>query len=253
METSLLFLIFLSVLFFIVAFLYSSVGHGGASGYLAVFSLLAFAPKEMATTALLLNVIVATISFVTYFRTGFFSWRLTYPFLIGSVPLALLGGTLHISSYVYTLLLAIALLAAAARLIVKVESRVATDQAHTIPPLWMAILIGSAIGFISGVVGVGGGIFLSPLILFMGWSEPKRTSTISALFIVFNSVAGLIGRHVEDTLVWENYLPFMITAILGGFAGSWWGAKIISSSLLRKLLGVVLIIASIKLIITVLK
>ncbi|MBI5215446.1 MAG: sulfite exporter TauE/SafE family protein [Ignavibacteriae bacterium] len=234
--------------FFIVAALYSSVGHGGASGYLAILSMFAVAHKEMSTTALMLNIVVASIAFVFYLRAGHFSWKLTLPFFLSSIPLAFLGGMLDVSAKSYTILLALALLFASYRLIIHVEAKEKTSQ--TIPSLSVALLAGAIIGLVSGIVGVGGGIFLSPLILLMGWATAKQTSATAALFIVVNSVAGLLGRQVEGNFVVGNFLPFLLAAILGGVIGSQLGATKFSSLWLRRILGVVLIIAALKLIFT---
>ncbi len=241
------------VLFFFVAFLYSSVGHGGASGYLAVLSLFAFAPKEMATTALLLNVFVAGIAFFAYARSGHFSPRLTFPFLVGSIPFAFLGGLVQISPSTYTILLAAALFFAAFRLLMHVNPSPGSGEIETSPPWLLALPCGAAIGFLSGVVGVGGGIFLSPLILLAGWADVKRTSAAAAFFIVMNSIAGILGRGIHGNFSLGTFFPFMITALLGGLLGSTWGAKKFSNLTLRRLLAVVLIVAAGKLIIAALK
>ena len=250
MEFSLPLMFVLSLLFFVVAFLYSSVGHGGASGYLAALSLFAFAPGEMATTALLLNVLVGGISFYSFYREGFFSLRLTLPFLLSSVPFALLGGAIHASSWVYALLLSAALLFAAGRLFLRASQFSGNSYVVKPPAYLVALPIGGAIGLISGIVGVGGGIFLSPIILLMKWSDPKHTSATAACFIVINSIAGLAGRQISGTISFGNLLPFLIAAGAGGIIGSWWGSKRFSNLLLQRLLGVVLLIAAAKLIIT---
>ncbi|MBI3194357.1 MAG: sulfite exporter TauE/SafE family protein [Ignavibacteriae bacterium] len=232
--------------FFVVAGLYSSVGHGGASGYLAVLSLFAVAQKEMSTTALILNIVVASIAFVFYVRAGHFSWNLTFPFLFSSIPLAFVGGLVDVSTQSYAILLAAALLFASYRLIIHIEAKEKTFQ--TSPSMMITLLAGAVIGLVSGIVGVGGGIFLSPLILLMGWATAKQTSATSAFFIVVNSIAGLLGRQLEGNFVVGNFLPFLFAAILGGVVGSQLGATIFSSLWLRRILGFVLIIAAFKLI-----
>ncbi len=240
------------VLFFGVAFLYSSVGHGGASGYLAILSFFSFAPREMATTALLLNIFVAGISLIAYARAGHFSARLTLPFLLGSIPFAFVGGMVQISSSIYTLLLAVALFSAAFRLLMQFERSSGIDKEKT-PPLLIAVPCGAVIGFLSGVVGVGGGIFLSPLILLTGWADVKRTSAAAAFFIVMNSIAGILGRGIQGNFSLGTFFPFMIAAFIGGLFGSMWGAKKVSNLGLRRLLAVVLLVAAAKLIIVAVK
>lgn len=243
-------IVLICCLFFVIAFLYSSVGHGGASGYLAVLSLWAFNPAEMASTALILNIIVAGIAFIFYYHSGFFSARLTLPFIVMSIPFAYIGGLMHISNPVYILLLAISLIAAASRLIINIESVTNYSITYNKPKLSFSLPTGGVIGFISGSVGVGGGIFLSPIILLMKWANPKYTAATSACFIVVNSIAGISGRIISGNFSVGNLIPFLVTAILGGWAGSWWGAKKSSNLVLRRLLAVMLIIAAVKLIIS---
>jgi len=250
MELSALVIFFICSLFFLVAFLYSTVGHGGASGYLAVLSLFAFPADEMASTALMLNIIVAGIAFYSYYRSGFFSTELTIPFLITSIPFAFIGGLIHIPKQIYGLLLTMALIAAAVRLIIKFESDTNEGVKHNLPSMRIALPTGGAVGFISGVVGVGGGIFLSPIILLMKWADPKFTAATSALFIVVNSIAGISGRIIDGRFSTGTLLPFLVAAILGGFIGSMWGSRKFSNFTLRRLLGIVLIIAAVKLLIT---
>lgn len=251
MELSLSLLVILSLLFAGVAFMYSAVGHGGASGYLAILSLFAFAPKEMSTTALLLNILVATISFIAFYRAGYFSLRLTLPFLLSSIPFAFLGGLIYTSSWVYSVLLSAALSFAALRLFLKLPFQKGGNVKPSSPRYVFALPIGGAIGFVSGIVGVGGGIFLSPIILLMQWSDPKHASATAALFIVLNSLAGILGRQLSNSISFGNFLPLLIAAAGGGILGSWWGAKKFSNLLLQRLLGVVLLIAATKLIITI--
>ncbi len=246
MELSIPVVITICALFFIIALLYSSVGHGGASGYLAVLSFFSFVPMQMSTTALILNLLVAGTSFISFCRAGHFSAKLTYPFLITSVLAAFLGGMIIVSPRAYSLLLAVVLLFAAFRLII--EIRPAPEiSVSKFPSLLVALPVGAGIGLISGIVGVGGGIFLSPLILFMKWAYPKQTSATSACFILVNSLAGLLGRFTGGSLEIGMLAPFVFTAFLGGLVGSYMGANLLSGSILRRILGVILLIASYKL------
>lgn len=246
MELSIPIVITICVLFFVVASLYSSVGHGGASGYLAVLSFFSFAPMQMSSTALILNLLVAGIGFFSFYRAGHFNDRITWPFLITSVPAAFIGGMIHVTTRNYSLLLALVLIFAAFRLISEIRSK-PEDSVSKFPSLLVALPVGAGIGLISGIVGVGGGIFLSPLILFMKWADPKQTSATSACFILVNSLAGLLGRFTGGSLEIGMLAPFVFTAFLGGLVGSYMGANLLSGSILRRILGVILLIASYKL------
>ncbi|MBI1803274.1 MAG: sulfite exporter TauE/SafE family protein [Ignavibacteriae bacterium] len=250
MEFPLISVLLICGLFFLVALLYSSVGHGGASGYLAVMSLFAMTPKEMASTALILNILVAGISLIAYIRAGHFSFRLSLPFLILSIPLAFIGGMSHVSTTIYVVLLTIALVAAAVRLIVQFE-QLSGLKNYSAPAPIAAVPVGGAIGFISGVVGVGGGIFLSPLMLLLRWADPKKTAATSAFFIVANSCAGIAGRISQGNFSATTSLPFLIAAVVGGLLGARWGATRFSNLTLRRLLGLALMIAAVKLLLSV--
>ncbi|MEX0602412.1 MAG: sulfite exporter TauE/SafE family protein [Bacteroidota bacterium] len=232
----------------LVAFLYSSVGHGGASGYLAVLSLFAVAPAEMSTTALILNVLVAGMGTIAFVRAGHYSSRLLFPFLLPAVPAAFLGGALSIADDTYLILLAIVLLLAASRLIMNPLK--AVPRPFTPLPVGIAVVVGTLIGMVSGMVGVGGGIFLSPLLMLFRWADPKSTAAVSAVFILVNSVAGLAGRVYRDALVVGNFWPLVIAAGIGGVAGAHLGAKRFPGEVLQKLLAVVLLVAALKLLIT---
>jgi hypothetical protein len=240
------FLLLLLALIFLVAAAYSSVGHGGASGYLAVLSFFGLAPAVMAPSALLLNLLVAGLSFTSYFRAGHFVFRLLWPFLLTSVPFALLGGLLGASQKAYTLLLAGTLIFAALRLIL-VTARGQEESFAKPPPLWMALPAGAGIGLLSGIIGVGGGIFLSPLIILMGWADAKRTAAASAAFIWINSLAGLYGHLTRRAADGPSLLWLVGAAFAGGLVGSWLGAKRLPGLWVRRILGVVLLIAAVKL------
>jgi len=231
----------------IVALIYASVGHGGASGYLAVMALFAYAPAHMASSALLLNVLVAGTSWVMFCRAGYGAWRLLWPFLVGSVPAAFLGGWLPVSGRVYGWLLAAALLVAAARLCLAVPPM--TGSMIRRPGRLVALAVGAGIGLLSGIVGVGGGIFLSPLMVLLRWADPKPTATASAGFIVVNSVAGLAGRMATGRLVIGSVMPLVVAAFAGGLIGARLGANHFSGLWLRRVLAAVLVVASVKLLV----
>ena len=230
---------------FIVAVLYSSVGHGGASGYLAVMAFFAVAPEVTRPTALTLNLFVASIATVQFYRAGHFSWRLFWPFAVASIPFAFIGGMIKLPTNVYKIVLGLVLLFAAFRLAWKFAS---DDGEVRQPKLWMCLLIGGVIGLLSGLVGVGGGIFLTPVLLLMHWSETKTAAGNSALFIFVNSAAGLAGNYAQVSVLPSAAWFWILAAIAGGAIGSLLGAKKFESLTLRRVLAAVLLFASVKLI-----
>jgi uncharacterized membrane protein YfcA len=232
----------LVVLIFLVALLYASVGHGGASGYLAAMALVdGSSPVAMSSSALLLNVVVAGTGWMTFWRAGHGSWSLLWPFVVSSVPAALIGGWLPISTQTYRWLLGVCLLVAAVRLCLPPLR----DDEHAVGPrLAVAFPVGGAIGLISGIVGVGGGIFLSPLMVLLRWADVKRTAAVSAAFIVVNSLAGLAGRMVAGRLMIGSLALLVLAALTGGLVGSRLGANHFSGVWMRRLLAAVLIVAA---------
>lgn len=238
--------VLLIALVFLVALAYSSVGHGGASGYLAVMSLFSFAPEQMAPSALLLNLLVAGTGFANYWCAGHFARQLFLPFVITSIPAAFLGGLTQISVRLYSLLLGSVLVFAAARL--AVQPRVAEEESRAqAPRLAVALPAGAGIGYLSGIVGVGGGIFLSPLMLLARWADAKRTAAVSAAFIFVNSAAGLYGHLSRARLDWAALVPLVLAAFAGGLIGSRVGARQLPGLWLRRILAAVLFFASYKL------
>lgn len=234
---------------FLIALLYAAVGHGGASGYLAVMSLLAVQPNEMATTALMLNLVVASIAVWSFARAGHLRMPLAWPFLAGSVPAAWIGGWMHFSAPIYRVLLAMVLVVAAARLAMK-WSPVAEGSLKPPPRSALALSIGGGIGWLSGAVGVGGGIFLSPLLMGLRWATARQTAAVSAVFVLVNSMAGLLGRMAGSRLEYGSTWPLLIAATAGGMAGAHLGARNLSEAWLRKALALVLMIAAGKLMFT---
>ncbi len=228
----------------VVAFLYSSVGHAGASGYIAVLTLAGFAATTVKPVALVLNVVVAVIGTIQFARAGHFSWPLFWPFALLSVPAAALGGYLHLPAHYLKLLLGAVLLFSAARLFLRKG-----DPDETRPPAHgIALAAGAGIGLLSGLTGTGGGIFLTPLMLLCGWAKAKQAAAVSALFILVNSLAGLAGylgsgRPVPDFAWW-----LAIVAALAGLAGSHLGSRRIPVRGIQVLLATVLVIAGAKLI-----
>lgn len=239
-------LTFLSFLIFIGAILYSSVGHGGASAYLAVMALYGLAPEEMKPIALVLNILVSSIGAWKYLKVGYFSWSIFLPIVIAAIPFSFLGGYVTAPSNVYKIITGVILLFAAIRLMIHKEN---SDQVLKKMPLYLAMICGAVIGFLSGLIGVGGGIFLSPLLIFTGWASTKTTSGISAMFILVNSVSGILGHFTSNSLQLPTYIWLLaVLAIIGGFIGSHIGSKGAKNLFILRLLAVVLVIAGVKLI-----
>jgi uncharacterized membrane protein YfcA len=234
-----------AMLFCAGAMLYASVGHGGASSYLAVMALFDFAPAAMKPTALALNILVAGMATIKFFRAGLFSSELLWPFVITSIPTAFIGGAAALPGRWYKILVGVVLLYAAVWMFR--SARASVSPAVRRPPLSAAIAWGAAIGFLSGLTGVGGGIFLSPLLLYMGWAETRETSAVAAPFILVNSVAGLLG-HLSSVRELPANLPVWAAAVLlGGWIGASYGTSKAPTPVLRQLLSVVLIVAGLKL------
>ncbi len=235
-------LIFL-IPFFLVSFLYSTVGHGGASGYLAVMALLAVDLALFRSTALGLNIIVSFLGSLAYIKAGYFSGKLFWPVTLAAVPFAYIGGSLEIQASHFRIILGLVLCLALVRLF-KPES---TDKKIKCAAMWQMILSGSLIGFLSGLIGVGGGIFLTPLIISMRWGSTKTAAAISSPFILINSAAGLLGLR-PDLCDFHTFFPFLAsTVIVGGLIGSIWGSHFAASKQIRLILACVLGLAAFKL------
>ena len=238
--------IWVPLLVFAVAALYSSVGHGGASGYLAVLSFLAIGRAEMATTALVLNILVAGTACLSFSRSNHFHLGLTWPFILLSVPGALIGGAIDVPQRIYSLLLAMALLAAAIRLSGLISPVSREDKLRPLR-LPLAVPLGGVIGLISGIVGIGGGVILSPVALLARWADAKQVAATSACFIVVNSVAGLSSRVISHNADFGIIPALTLAAFAGGLVGSSLGARTFSSLALRRVLAAVLVTAAVKL------
>jgi hypothetical protein len=229
---------------FIVAMLYSSAGFGGATGYLLAMSFFDIPPNIMSSTALMLNVFVASIAFASYARAGHFRARLLFPFLITSVPAAFLGGILNISEETYTVLLYAVLTFLALRMVFFPTLTEASGWSPRSIPLWAAPVSGAGIGFLSGMIGFGGGIILSPLIILMQWGDSKQAAAASAGFIAINSLSGLIGRYSNHTLeIGEFGAALLAVGLIGALLGSRLGAVKLSGTHVRRTLGAILTLA----------
>ena len=230
--------------FFLAAILYSSVGHAGASGYLAAMAFVGMPTPMMRPTALVLNLLVASITSIRFARAGFFSWSLFWPFALGSVPMAFLGGAITLPGHWYRTLVGLVLWLAAVRLLLNLRVTATIHQ----PSFLTSFACGAAIGLLAGLTGTGGGIFLSPLLLFMGWAETRETGGVSAAFILLNSLAGLAGNPASLQHLPPQMALWAGAAILGGLVGAELGTRRIGTPTFRRLLGVVLIVAGAKLI-----
>ncbi len=237
-------IILLSILIFAAGLLYSSVGHAGASGYLAAMALFGLAPQVMKPAALVLNILVATIAAVQFYRVGSFSWSIFWPFALSSIPFAFIGGALSLPGSTYKQVVGIVLLFAAYRLFRYRQSAI-TDITKPVP-VPAAVLFGAGIGLLSGAVGVGGGIFLSPLLLFMGWAGTKQTAGVSAMFILVNSIAGMAGHLASVKYLPDDIETMAFAAVAGGAIGSHLGSRRFANATLYQLLAVVLVIAGAK-------
>ena len=236
----------IAALFFAGAAVYAAVGHGGASSYLAVMGLFGFTPDVMKPTALTLNILVAAIATLKFHRANLFAWNLFWPFAIASVPAAFVGGATILPGRWYRILVGVVLLYAAVWMFRSARRPLPVVARR--PALFAAVVSGAAIGFLSGLTGVGGGIFLSPLLLYAGWAETRETSAVAAPFILVNSIAGLLG-HISSVERLPPGIPaWAIAAILGGWIGATYGSKRAPAPLLRQLLSLVLIVAGAKLI-----
>ena len=228
----------------IVSFLYSSVGHGGASGYLALMALFSFAPETMKPTALILNLFVAGISFFYYYKEGHFNKNLFIPFAIASIPLAFLGGTIDIEASVYKKILAILLVFAILKMLnVFGKEKEGTKKVE----LWQGLVVGGIIGFFSGLIGIGGGIILTPIILLLHWGNMKEAAAVSALFIWVNSASGFVGQLSSGVRLEIETFVLVAVALVGGVLGGYYGSKKINNKKLRYILAFVLAIACFKL------
>jgi uncharacterized membrane protein YfcA len=236
-------LLVLWVLVAAVAFLYSSVGHAGASGYIAVMSLVGLAPEVIRPTALTLNILVATITFIQFYRAGHFSWAVFWPFALLAIPLAFVGGNLNLPAEWFKRIVGCVLLFSAYRFFAKASE----DPVVVRCPNNLAISIGGVLGLLAGLTGTGGGIFLTPLLLWKRFARVKEAAAVSALFILCNSVAGLAGNIASSKTLPTIAIPLAVAAVVGGTAGAYLGSNKIPTAGIRRLLAAVLVIAGLKL------
>jgi uncharacterized protein len=238
--------VLLATMFFGATMLYSLVGYAGASGYLAAMAFVGLAPSIMRPTALALNILVAAIASFKVFRVGCFSWRLFWPFTVLAIPAAYIGGSLTVPSHLYRVAVAVVLLYSFDQAMWPARSQISFRR----PPVWLALLCGGVIGLVSGLIGVGGGIFLSPLILLMRWGETRETSSVSALFILLVSIAGLLGNSAHVTRLPNAIILCAGVAIVGGLIGLAYGSRRLPPPELGRLLAVGLLVVGLRMILT---
>lgn len=234
-------------LLFVVALLYASVGHGGASGYLALMALIAVSPAVMKPTALLLNLFVSSTSFLQFYRGNYFRWKTFWPFALASIPTSLIGGLMTIETSVYKKILGLLLLVPVIRFLFIHDSKPGNLKPSNVP---LSLGIGGFIGLLSGMIGIGGGIILSPVLLLLRWADQKQTAAVSASFIFVNSVAGLSGQLIKGFEVTPHMLGYVGVAFAGGICGAYLGAMKFPQNVLKNVLACVLALAAFKLLFT---
>lgn len=229
---------------FVGAALYTSVGHGGATVYTAILTLFGFAIAPLVTLVLVMNIVAATIAWVTFRQAGFLRWRLLLPFLVTSVPFAYLGGLLPLTGRTQAIILGLALLAGSVRLLF--FARPPSLNVHVRGVLYYAIaaVLGALLGFVAGATGIGGGIFLSPILIALGWANVKEAASVASAFIVLNSLAGLVARLPRTPIEPQYVAPFVAVVIVGALLGSFMGARRLPFRAVQISLGLVLLIAA---------
>lgn len=236
----------LAGLFFLVAIIFSAIGHAGASGYLAVMALMGMAPAVMKPTALTLNILVATVATVQFYRAGFFSWRALWPFVLTSIPMAFLGGAHQLPGEAYKLVVGIILVASAVMILASQKLRIEKPTLFPHMPISWALLSGAIIGLVSGLVGTGGGVFLSPLMVLACWATVRQATGVIAAFVLLNSIAGLAGYVSKIAQLPTHTYLWLGAVLLGALIGTELGRKRLKLPALEGILALVLLIAGLK-------
>jgi len=231
----------ISIAVFAAAFSFAIAGHTGASAYLAIFGLLGLTPDVIKPSVLALNVVVASVATYKFSRAGHFSWRLIWPFILTSIPFSFLGGLITLPTPVYRILVGVVLIYAALRMLFDVPAKNGTPRDY--PPVWLSLLLGAGIGFTGGLIGMGGGILLSPILLLTNWASPQLTAGTIAVFVLVNSISGFLG-HWSVSLHLPPQLPIWgAVALVGGWIGAEIGSRRLSANFLRRMLGLILLIS----------
>ena len=238
----------LAILFFVTAVLYSSVGFGGGSTYLALLLIWGIPYFIFPVVALSCNVIVVSGNCFNYIRAGNLNLRLLIPYLIGSIPLAFLGGSLPLEKSFFEILLFLVLVAAGTLLLFNFKSYDDREKSYQKIPTLVSILIGAALGFISGVVGIGGGIFLSPILFLIRAGRPKHIVTSASLFILINSIFGIIGQLTKNVVLMEvlNYWYLLVAVLIGGQVGNFLNLKIFPTRILALVTALLVLFVAIR-------
>lgn len=231
----------------LVAFLYASVGHGGASGYLALMAIFGVAPAVMKPTALVLNLFVSAVSFIQFYRAQHFKKEICWPLVATSIPMSFIGGMITIHADIYKKILGVVLLISVARFLM--PGSTGAGKLRPANRTWLFI-IGGLIGLLSGMIGIGGGIILSPILLLLRWADVKQSAAISAIFIFVNSLAGLAGQFTKSVSFTPSMYAYVGIALVGGLAGAYLGAARFKNSVLKYILAAVLLLAVFKLVFT---
>lgn len=236
--------ILVSVAVFAAAFLFAMAGHTGASAYLAIFGLLGMAPAEIKPSVLALNVVVGIVAVYKFGRAGHFSWRLIWPFILTSMPASFLGGQITLPSQVYRILAGLVLLYAASRMLFDVPGKNGVLPAP--PPIWLSLLLGAGIGLTGGLIGIGGGVLLSPILLLANWAGPQLTAGTIAVFVLLNSASGLLGYWSASPALPPALPVWAAVSLVGGWIGAEIGSRRLSATTIRRMLGLILLLAGLR-------
>jgi uncharacterized membrane protein YfcA len=229
---------------FAAAFLFALAGHTGASAYLAIFGLVGMSPAIIKPTVLSLNIVVGVVAVYKFARAGHFSWRLIWPFILTSIPFSFLGGLISLPTPVYRILVAVVLIYASFRMLFDVPDK--NGNPPEFPPIWQSLLLGAGIGFTGGLIGIGGGILLSPVLLLTRWAGPQLTAGTIAIFVLVNSISGLLG-HWSVSMQLPPQLPLWgSVALVGGWFGAEIGSRRLSANFLRRTLGLILLVSGLR-------